>query len=235
MTNTRLSSFRGRPDQWHPGFHLVHFTVAAEHPDLAVFGVGNATGVQVLQEAGLVDGHQRAQAHRHRGELPELGHQFGVRVARQALAVHFLAEVEQLLFGQATFQVGAGIHAGRHVALDVQAVAAVVFALGVPEVVEAGAKQAGQRGKRTDVATQVTTIGRVMAVGLDHHGHGVPAHVGAQALFDFQIAGRALFLRRPRWCSHTRVAENGMSMLLWRACSSNCSSRKCARSGLHSE
>ena len=31
----------------------------------------NATGMQVLQETGLVNGHQRAQPHGHRGELPE--------------------------------------------------------------------------------------------------------------------------------------------------------------------
>jgi hypothetical protein len=148
---------------------------------------------------------KRPQTHRHRGELPELGHQLGVRVARQALATHFLAEVEQLLFGQAAFQVGAGIHAGRHVALDVEAVATMVFALGVPEVVEAGAKHVGQRGEGADVATQVTAVGRVVAVGLDHHGHGVPAHVGAQTLFNFDIAGATLFLRRSRWCSHSRV------------------------------
>ncbi|MDT4852155.1 hypothetical protein FQZ97_863760 [compost metagenome] len=147
--------------------------------------------MQVLQEARLVDRHQRAQAHRHRGELPELGHQLGVRVARQALAVHFLAEVEQLVFGKAAFQVGAGVDAGRDVALDVQQVAAVVFALGVPEVVEAGAEHAGQRGEGADVAAQVTAFGRVDAVGLDHHGHGVPAHVGAQALFDLEVAGAA--------------------------------------------
>ena len=74
-------------------FHLVHLAVTAEHPDLAVLGVGNATGVQVFEEARLVDRHQRAQTHGDGGELPELGHQLGVRVARQALAIDFLAEI----------------------------------------------------------------------------------------------------------------------------------------------
>jgi hypothetical protein len=46
------------------------------------------------------------------------------------------------------------------------------------------------------VSTQIAAIGRVQAVGLDHHGHGVPAHVGAQALLDFKIARRAGFLPR---------------------------------------
>jgi hypothetical protein len=34
----------------------------------------------------------------------------------------------------------------------------------------------------------------LQAVGLDHHRHRVPAHVGAQALLDLDVAGRALFL-----------------------------------------
>jgi hypothetical protein len=175
-------------------FDFVHFAVAAEHPDLAVLGVGDAAGMQVFEKARLVDGHQWAEAHRHRGKLPELGHQLRMRIARQALAVDFLAEVEQLLFGQAAFKVGAGVDAGGDVALDVEAVAAVVFALGVPEVVEASAEHVRQRGKGADVAAEVAAFGGMVAVGLDHHRHGIPAHVGAQALFDLEIAGAALFL-----------------------------------------
>ena len=176
-------------------FHFVHLAVAAEHPDLAVLGVGDAAGVQVFQETRLVDRHQRAQAHRHGGELPELGHQLGVRIARQAVAVHFLAEVEQLLLGQAAFHEGAGVDAGRAVALDVEAVAAVVFALAVPEMVEPGAEHRGDGCERADVAAQVAAVGRVQPVGLDHHGHRVPAHVGAQPLLDLEVAGAALLLR----------------------------------------
>ena len=175
------------------GFDLVHLAIAAEHPDLAVFGVGNATGMQVLQKARLVNRHQGAQAHGHRGELPKLGHQLGVWVTGQTLAVDLLAEVEQLLFGQAAFKVGAGINARRYVALDVEAITTVFFsglgALSVPEMVETSTKQTCQRGKRANVATQITAVFGVMSVGLDDHGHGVPAHVGAQALFDFQVAG----------------------------------------------
>jgi hypothetical protein len=37
---------------------------------------------------------------------------------------------------------------------------------------------------------------RVVAVRLDHHRHRVPAHVGAQPLFDLEVAGAALFLVR---------------------------------------
>ena len=169
-------------------FRLVHLAVAAEDPDLAAAGVGDAAGVQVLQEARLVDGHQRAQAHRHRRELPEVRHQLRMRVRGQALAVHFLTEVVQLVFGQAAFEVGAAVHAGRGVALEVDQVAAVVLGLGVPEVVLAAADHGGQRGEGGDVAAQVAAVRRVVLVGLDHHGHGVPAHVRADARFQFQVA-----------------------------------------------
>ncbi len=107
--------------------------------------------MQVLQKARLVDRHQRPQTHGHRGELPEFGHQLGVRVARQTLAADFLAEVEQLLFAQSAFHVSAGIDAGRDVALDVEAVTAMLFArfsaLGMPEMVEAGTEHVRQRGE----------------------------------------------------------------------------------------
>ena len=79
-------------------------------------------------------------------------------------------------------------------ALYIEAIAAVVFTLGVPEVVKAGTKQTGQGRKRADMATQVTAIHRMMAVGLDHHGHSVPAHVSTQTLFNLQVARRMLLL-----------------------------------------
>ena len=61
-------------------------------------------------------------------------------------------------------------------------------------MVEARAKQTSQRGKRTDVAAQIAAVGRVVAVGLNHHGHRVPSHIGAQTFFNFQVARRALFV-----------------------------------------
>ena len=38
------------------------------------------------------------------------------------------------------------------------------------------------------MAAQVTAVLGVVAVGLDHHGHGIPAHVGAQALLYLNVA-----------------------------------------------
>ena len=117
-----------------------------------------------------------------------------MRVARQTLAIHFLAEAVKLFFGQAAFQEGPGVDAGRAVALDIEQVTTVAFALGMPEMVETRTKHAGHGCERTDVPAQVAAVGRVKAVGAHHHGHGVPAHVGAQALFDGDVAGAAGFL-----------------------------------------
>ena len=79
-------------------------------------------------------------------------------------------------------------------ALDVEQIAAVVFVFSMPKMVETCAKHVGQRSKRTDVATQVAAIGGVVAIRLDHHGHGVPAHIRTQTLFNLNIAWAALFL-----------------------------------------
>ena len=61
----------------------------------------------------------------------------------------------------------------------------------MPEVVHARTDHGGERGKRGDVAAQIPTVGRVVAIGPHHHRHGVPAHVGADALLELGIARRA--------------------------------------------
>ena len=79
---------------------------------MAPGSVGNAAVVQVFEEAGLVDRGDRAEAHRHRGELPEVRHQPGVRIGGNAVAGGFLAEIAELLIADAAFQEGAGVDAG---------------------------------------------------------------------------------------------------------------------------
>jgi hypothetical protein len=108
-----------------------------------------------------------------------------------------LAEVEQLLLGQPAFQKGSGVDARRTVALDIEKVATVgaaaVGVVGMPEMVETGREHVSQAGEAADVAAEVAAVGGVQTVGLDHHGHGVPAHVGPQTAFELQVAG-AVFL-----------------------------------------
>src|SRR5690606_24179979 len=88
-----------------------------------------------------------------------------------AAAVDLPAQVVDLRLGQAAFQEGARVDAGRGMALDVEQVAGVVFGRRTPEVVEADVVERGAGGEAGDVATEVAGL----AVGPDHHRHRVPA------------------------------------------------------------
>jgi hypothetical protein len=160
-----------------------------------------AAALQVLQEAGLVDRHDRAEPHRHGRELPEVRHQPGVRVRRQPLAVEapllveLLAEALELLVGQPALEVGARVDTRRGVALDEDEVAAVRVGGRVPEVVEADLVQRGRRLVARDVAAEL----RGLLVGLHDHRDRVPADRRADAVLELEVAGeRRLELRRDR-------------------------------------
>ena len=100
----------GQRDRAH-GLRLVHLAVAHEGPDLPVAGVDDPAGGHVLQEPCLVDRHQRAEAHRDGRELPEVGHQPGVRVRRETAAVDLLAEAAKLILREAALEKRAGVDA----------------------------------------------------------------------------------------------------------------------------
>ena len=61
-------------------FRLVHFAVAEHAPNTAAVGVQEAAIAQIAHEAGLIDGADRADAHRACGGLPEVRHQPGMRI-----------------------------------------------------------------------------------------------------------------------------------------------------------
>ena len=104
--------------------------------------------LQVAHEARLIDGVDRAEAHRHGGELPEIRHQPGMRIGGKArMLAQFVPEILQMLLGEAAFQKRARIHAGRGVALEIDEVAGLIAVAGVKEVVVA---DFGQRGQRCD-------------------------------------------------------------------------------------
>ncbi len=172
------------------GLRFVHLAVAAEAPDFATFGIDDAAIVQVLHEPRLVDGLDRAETHRHGGELPEIRHQPGVRVGTEAVAIHFLPEVVELLLVQPPFQISAGVNTGGGVALDEHQIPAVRVAGGVPEVVEADIIEGGAGGEAGDVPAQFGGD----AVSLDHHGQRVPADQRTDAPFHAGVAGGVLLL-----------------------------------------
>ena len=98
----------------------VGFSITDKRPHPLVGGLLQSPILQIAHEPRLVDRHQRSQAHGHGGELPEIGHQPGMWVRRDAAAGRELTpEVVDLLGGQATLEIRPRINAGRHVALEV--------------------------------------------------------------------------------------------------------------------
>ena len=178
---------------------FIHFAVTAKDPDLAITGIRQTAGVQVFEESGLIDRHQRPETHGDGRELPELGHQLGMRVTRQALAIDLLTEVIELVFAESPLQIGAPVKAWRRVPLEVHQITTVSFVGGMPEMVHSSANHGRQRGKRGDMPAKVTAVGRIVLVSTNHHRHCIPANVGADALLKLHIPGAWHFeMRRDR-------------------------------------
>ena len=162
---------------------LVGFPVADERPDLPVRGVRQPAAGQVLQEAGLVNRHDRAQAHRHRRHLPVLRHQPRVRIGGKAAAVDFHAEFMQLVLGEPALHERAGVDARRRMALDEQQVTAVLAGRGPEEMLEAHVVE-GRRGLETgDMAAELGGF----RVRPQHDGQGVPPDQRPDAVVDRQL------------------------------------------------
>ena len=179
---------RDRPE----GLGLVDLAVADEAPHPALAGVVELAVQQVAVEAGVVEGRDRAEAHAHRRELPEVGHQAGVRVARQAAAVaaDLLAEVVEVVGGQAALDERPRVDAGGGVALDVDVVAGVAVVLAAEEVVEPDLVQARRAGERREVPADAVGV----LVRLDDHHRRVPADEGPDAALDVLVAGEPRLL-----------------------------------------
>jgi hypothetical protein len=106
--------FSGGQGQRAHAFGLVHLAVAKHAPHLAGAAVLQLAVRQVAHEAGVVDRADRPQAHGAGGELPKVGHQPRVWVARQTACAavrggDLLAVMHQVGLGQAAFQKSAGI------------------------------------------------------------------------------------------------------------------------------
>ena len=164
--------------------------------------------VEIFQEPRLIDRHQRPQAHRDGRELPELGHQPGMRVRRQAVAVDLLSEVEELLLGKPPFQERAGVDARGAMSLNVDQVPAVMGGRGPPEMAEADIVESGRGLEAGDVAAELGGL----LVGAEHNGQRVPADQGADALLDGAIP------RMPRLPIRRDRVEVGGIGRVWDGC-----------------
>src|ERR1700733_15599888 len=67
-------------------FRLIHFAIAEEGPDLASSRLFEATIFEIFDKASVVNRLNRAEAHGDGGELPEIGHEPGMRIGRKAAA-----------------------------------------------------------------------------------------------------------------------------------------------------
>ena len=148
--------------------------------------------LEVAVEAGVVERRDRAEAHRHRRELPEVGHQARVRVGREAAAVasDLPAEVVEVVLGEPAFEEGSGVDAGCGVALVVDVVAGAAVVLAAEEVVEADLVQRRRTGERREVTADA--VGGL--VGPHDHHRSVPADEGPDPTLDVLVAGEPRFL-----------------------------------------
>ena len=116
---------------------LVHLAVAEERPHPAATGVANLTVQQVAVESSLVNRVDRSEPHGDGGELPEIRHQAGVGVGRQAAGADLLPEAVELALVQPALEVSPGVDAGGGVTLKEDLVSALAVVLATKEMVEA--------------------------------------------------------------------------------------------------
>src|SRR5262245_51838814 len=116
-------------------FGLVGLTVAEERPDAAVTLRLEPAVFEIAIEAGLINRHQRSEAHRHRRELPTSGQQPRMRIRRKpAAGLELATEVSQLLLAQAPLEQSACIDTRRCVPLKIDDVAFVFLGARVEEM-----------------------------------------------------------------------------------------------------
>ena len=171
-------------------FRFVRFAVAHERPDLRFLRpLHQPARLQVAIEPRLINRDDRAETHGYRGELPEVRHQIRMRIRRQSAALgQFLPEILEVALVQSPFEKGARVIARCGVALEEDHVGGTTGVAGVKEMVVTDLVKCRQRRIGGDVASKPA----VLAIGVDHHRHRVPADVTLDADFRLPIA------RKPR-------------------------------------
>src|ERR1700733_14998863 len=175
-------------------FGFVHFAVAQECPDFPPGGLLQPAILEILDEPCVIDRLDRTQSHRHRGKLPEIGHQPRMRIGRQSSTwLQLATEVLQLLLGYTALEIRAGINSRGGMALKINNVAVTVFGLGAEEVIEGDFGERGGGGEGRNMSTDTF----LDLIGADDHSQRVPANQALNTPFHFLTAGkRSLVLRR---------------------------------------
>src|SRR5438309_8203295 len=65
---------------------FIHFAVTEKRPDLAASRLLQSAVLEILDEAPMIDRLNRSQSHGDGGELPEIGHEPGMRVRTESSA-----------------------------------------------------------------------------------------------------------------------------------------------------
>ncbi len=141
--------------------------------------------MQVFEESGLVDGHERTQPHRNGRELPELRHQPRVRIRGQSIALDFLAEAEKLLLAQSALDEGPRINARRRVTLDIDEIAAMFRRGRAPKMREASIVKSRRRLEARYVAAEL----RRLFIRPKDDCECIPTNDRADAVLDRAVAG----------------------------------------------
>ncbi len=111
-------------------------------------------------------------------------------IRRQALPTDLLAEVVEVVLGQAALEKGASVDARGGMALEEDLVAHAVGVLAAEEVIEAHLVQRRGAGVRRQVASDA---GRPI-VRAQHHRHGVPADHAPDAPLHLLVTREARLL-----------------------------------------
>src|ERR1700728_2166527 len=186
--------FTGRESDGAERFGFFLFAVAQEAPDFPADRLLQPAIFEILDEPCVIDRLDRAQSHRHRGKLPEIGHQPRMRIGRQSSTwLQLATEVLQLLLGYTALEIRAGINSRGGMALKINNVAVTVFGLGAEEVIEGDFVQRGGGGEGRNMSADTF----LDLIGAHDHGQGVPADKALNTPFHFLTAGkRSLVLRR---------------------------------------
>ena len=195
-----VEALAGGQRQRAHAFRLVHLAIAEHAPYLAGIAIEQVAMGQIAHETRLINRADRPDAHRAGGELPEVRHQHGMRVARQAAraggnATELAPIKVQVNRCQSSFEKRPRIHTRRAVRLEEHQVATVRRVSRMKEMIKADLKQVGSAGVTGDMSAELA----IRSIRTRHHRQRIPAHDRAKPLFHGKVARkRGLIVNRNR-------------------------------------